>query len=125
MTPAEFKTAHEALGLSAEFLSDRLGIHVNRIWAYEHHERRAPVPDHAAEAMRDLLNDFECAVERIASESEGPEVESLPRYVKLERFHAAVPELAGWPLLSQSLLLAEVQRRLPSLPVEYVRAGVA
>lgn len=117
MTPAEFKTSHECLGLSTEFIASKVGVTVGRIWAYEHPSRTADVPDRAAEAMRDLLNDFECAAERLASDYR-EQGEVIQRKVNLQEFYADVPELDGWPALSQGMLLAEVQRRT-QLPIVF------
>lgn len=119
MTPAEFKTAHEALGVSTAFLADRIGVSSGRIWEYESPNRRKPVPDHAAEIMRELVNTFDTAAERLAAEVKLGGSEFVPRYADLERFEAAVPELAGWGALTQGLLVAQVQRDL-RVPVEYV-----
>lgn len=118
MTPAEFKTAHECLGLSTEFIANRVGVTVGRIWAYEHPSRTADVPEKAAQVMLDLLNDFDAAADRLEAEYR-EEGEEILRHSDLAKFHAAVPELQGWPALSQGLLLAEVQRRT-RLPIAFV-----
>lgn len=121
MTPAEYKTAHEALGLTAAYIAQRCGVSVGRIWAYEHHTRTAPVPDHAAEVMRDLGRDADDAIDALILRIEASGAEVIERHVDLERFYALHPSLTGWGNLGQGLLLAEVQRRL-QLPIEYVSA---
>lgn len=116
MNPAEFKTGHESLGVSTDFLTKRVGVNATTIWKYERTDRGLPVPEHAAEVMRGLLDDFESAVERTSAEA--VERGWILRHVPVEAFYEAVPELAGWGPLAQGLLLAEVQRRV-SLPIEY------
>lgn len=119
MSPAELRTAHDALGVSTELIAERIGCHVNMIWRYEHPDRQRPVPLKVEEAVRDMLNDFDVAAERIAAEVEVRGEGFVPRYTSAAVFDQAVPELAGWGERSQGLLVAEVQRRL-QLPVEYV-----
>jgi transcriptional regulator with XRE-family HTH domain len=121
MTPADFKTAHEALGISADFLAARIGVHVNRIWAYELPARVRNVPENAAEQMRDLANAFDETVEYLTEQLARDGAAFIPRHVSLDAFESWAPQLAGWGRTSQGLLLAEIQRRL-SLPIEYVAA---
>lgn len=120
MTPAEFKTAHESLGLSTAFIAERCGVVVGRIWAYEHPERTAPVPEHAAAVMRDLLVDFDASAEQLHGIVVSGEYEVIPRHVNLSAFETMLPAMTGWGTLSQGLLLAEVQRRLLQTSIEYV-----
>ncbi len=115
MTPAELRTAHDALGVSTEFLADRLGISSQQVWRYEHPGRTADVPDRVAEVIRDLLNDQDVAAERITEELAQSD-EPIPRYVSMDDFDMAVPEMAGWGPNAQGLLIAEVQRRLEREP---------
>lgn len=125
MTPAELRTAHDALGVSTDFLADRLGISAQQVWRYESPKRKADIPERVAEVIRDLLNDQECAIERIASELAESD-EPIPRYVSMDDFDMAVPEMAGWGPNAQGLLIVEVQRLLERSPyattssVEYV-----
>lgn len=119
MTPAEFKTAHESLGLSTAFIAERCGVVVGRIWAYEHPDRKADVPDHAADVMRDLLNDFEASADALEEAVRLTNEGFIPRHVKLSEFEEMLPAMTGWGTLSQGLLLAEVQRRLQTA-IEYV-----
>lgn len=121
MTPAELKTAHEGLGLSTEYIARRIGVTVGRVWAYEHPSRTAAIPDHAAEVMRDLLNDREAAVATITEHLRGEHAEVIQRHASLAAFYAEHPDLNGWGGLAHGLILAEVQRRL-QLPIEYVAA---
>jgi transcriptional regulator with XRE-family HTH domain len=119
VNPAEFKTAHESLGLSTAFIAERCGVVVGRIWAYERPDRAADVPEHAAEVMRDLLNDFHASADRLEQVVKASPEGSIPRHVKLAEFEEMLPALTGWGTLSQGLLLAEVQRRLQT-SIEYV-----
>lgn len=118
MRPAEFKTAHELLGVSTKFLAGRCGVVSTRIWAYEATDRVPDVPEHASEAMRDLLNDRECAVVKLIEHLYDTEADAIPRHTDLEEFYSVVPEMRGWGALAHGLLLAEVQRRV-QLPIEW------
>lgn len=122
MNPAELKTHHQALGVSTEFLAERIGCHVNLIWRWEHPSRTIPIAPHAEAAVRQLLNDREAALERLTVELR--DWGSLPRYADLADFDAAVPEMAGWGDAAQGLMLAELQARLQA-PIEYVSMGGA
>lgn len=119
MTPAEFKTAHESLGLSTAFIAERCGVVVGRIWAYENPARKTDVPDHAADVMRDLLNDFEVSADTLEEIVRLTNEGFIPRHVKLSEFEEMLPAMTGWGTLSQGLVLAEVQRRLQTA-IEYV-----
>jgi len=118
MSPGELRTARDSLGVSAEFVAARVGFHVNNVWKYENPRREADVPDRLAEVVRDMLNDFECAAERIAAEVENDQDGSIPRMVTEEDRHEHAPEIRGWGPNSYGLLIAEVQRRTVR-PVEF------
>ena len=115
MTPAELRTAHDSLGISTELLAERAGYSVQMIWRYESPSRTEPVPERVEEAVRDMLNDFTVATERIAAEviESG---EAIPRYTSTEAADAAVPELAGWGARSHGLLVAAVLREINAAP---------
>lgn len=118
MTPAEFKTAHEALGVSTAFLAERIGVSSGMVWKYESTARTAEVPDHAEDVMRGLLNDWEAASDRLTAEVRDAEDGVIVRSVDLGEFYMRVPELRGWGALAQGLLLADVQRRCQA-PIEF------
>lgn len=125
MTPADFKTAVESLGLTHEFVATAVGVSAQRVFLYGDPRRLIDVPQNAADTLRSMLRDFEIAADRLAAEIQTPEVECVPRYITEDEFWAAVPELQGWPLSSQAMLLAEVQRRTEhSLHIEYVTADL-
>lgn len=118
MSPGELRTAHDSLGVSAEFIAAKVGCHVNMIWRYETPRRVADVPDNVAEVVRDMLNDFDCAAERIATEVELDPDGSIPRMVTQEDRDEHAPEIKGYGPTSYGLLIAEVQRRTVR-PVEF------
>jgi transcriptional regulator with XRE-family HTH domain len=122
MTPAEFKTARESLGVSALFIAKRLGVTVGIVWRYESPQRLIDVPERAADLMRDLLVDFELSADFMAEHVKDSEHGAIPRHVDIAEFEAVVPALVGWGQLTQGLLLAEVQRRLRTA-IEYVYPG--
>lgn len=109
MTPAELRTAHDSLGVSSPFLAKRAGVHVNMLWRYESPERTTSVSAAVEDAVRDMLNDREAAVERIVQEAEGWAY--LPRFADDAAADREVPELAGWGATAHGLLYAEVQAR--------------
>lgn len=115
MNAAELRTAHDALGVSTEFLAERIGCSSQMVWRYESPKRAADIPERVAEVVRDLLNDQECAIERITEEvmRDGGDI---PRYTELAAFYDAVPEMDGWGANAQGLLIVEVQRRLEREP---------
>jgi transcriptional regulator with XRE-family HTH domain len=120
MSPAELRTAHDSLGVSAKFLADRIGCHVNMVWRWESPERTSEVPSYAEDVVRDLLNDFDLAAEELANEVRRSESGAIPRYSTLEAFEAAIPALAGWGVFTIGQLTAEVARRLPATTrIEY------
>lgn len=119
MNGAELKTAHEALGVTTQFLADRIGVHISVIWKWESPTHRLTPNERAEEVLNELLADFELAADELAQYAEQPEVESIPRYLNLTEFYDASPALRDWGQLSQGLLLAEVQRRVPGVRIEY------
>jgi len=119
MTPAEFRVAHIALGVSAPFLAKRLGVYTSRVWQYATPDRNIDVPEHIAHSMRELQADFDAAVDDLTARALAEDLDALPLYRTADEFDAAVPMLAGWGLNTQGLVVAEVQRRL-QLPVEWV-----
>lgn len=121
MSPAEMKTLHEGLGVSTAFLADRIGISQGRVWEYESPTRAIPVPEHAAEVVWGLAEDFRAAAARLAAEVKLGGSRAVPRYVALEDFEEQFPALTGWGALTQGLLVAEVHRTTGA-PVEYVLA---
>lgn len=116
MSPAEFKTAHESLGVSTAFLAERIGVSSGRIWAYEATDRTLPVPDHAAAIMRQLVREFEEVAAGIARD--GKLAGLIERQADLAAFESTWPTMAGWGPLAQGLAIARAAD-LAQLPVEY------
>lgn len=112
------RTARDSTGASLELVAQRAGFHLNMAGRYEHPSRTAPVPDHVAEVMRDILNDFDVTADDWAEMVRGSEDGVIPRYTSLEAFYEAAPALRGWGERAQGQLVAEVQRRLQA-PVDY------
>lgn len=107
LTPAGFKTARESLGLSVAFVAGVLGVHEQSVWRYEVASRDLPVPEHAAEGMRALLDAFESVAQHIAAEAQ--RTGKLTRYADLQVFEAKFPTMAGWGSLAQGLVIARAQ----------------
>lgn len=120
MTPAELRTAWDALGVSAQFVAERAGVGVSLVWRHAAVDRgELPVTDRIGDAVRDMLNDWDAAADRLTTELRDTDADSISRHVELDAFYAYAPELRGWGVKAQGLLLAEIQRRL-QLPIEYV-----
>lgn len=111
MTPAELRTAHDAIGVSTEFIAAAIGCHVNMIWRYESPKRGQAVPDKVAEVVRDLVTEFDAAADRLVELAKASEDGALPRFAEIEDFYAAIPSMDGWGERTQGLLVAEAQRR--------------
>lgn len=111
--------AHQSLGLSTAFIAEKVGVVVGRIWDYESTDRAADIPDRAEQVMNELLAQFDGAADELTVKCRRAEVEFIPLYTTPERFDAEVPMLAGWGMLAQGMLAAEVQRRVRK-PIEYV-----
>lgn len=108
MNSAEYRTLHDALGMSTAKLAELSGTTPRMVWHWESADRDAPVPDEAAAAIMGLS----LAAERVASglliDVLDGRAESVARYRTAEQFDAAYPALAGWGLAAQGLLLARV-----------------
>jgi len=119
MTPADFKTAHEYLGLTTDYLAKRIGVSIGRIWAYEHPERTAHVPDHAAAVIDDLLLARQHAAQKLASWCIMAGYAAIPRYRDQIELEQLVDGIDGWGPLAQGLIIADAQH-ITGLPVEWV-----
>lgn len=124
MTSATFKTLRQGLGLSAPWLGAHLGQTETSVWKYERADREHPVSEHAAAALRDLVNDRDNAVESLIDEYRDLEV--VPRVRVTERANhtsatAPHPALIGWPDLAVGIVLDRVAEAL-GRRVEWVDA---
>lgn len=101
MTPAEYRTIAESIGITQAFLADQTGISVGRVNSLSVPSRTLDVPDHAAAILRDLAADFDAALARVV---EG-DTSTLVRHTNERSFWLAHPGLLGWPLASEGILL--------------------
>jgi len=86
---------------------------MQRLYDFTSPTRTAEVPAYVVTVVRELEARFTAAADRIATEYlSDAEAECLLRYTTEVDYWATTPELDGWPLSSQGLLLAEVRRRL-------------
>lgn len=116
LSPAEYKTLHEALGVSTRLLAERTGVGSGRIWAYESTTRSIPVPDHAAAVILQMRAEFDEVAARMASMSTRSGV--IERLVNSDEFEERYPSMAGWGPLSQGLVVAAAQQ-LAQTGIEY------
>lgn len=116
MSAAEFRTAHDALGVSAAFLADRMGIHEQNVWRYEATDRVLPVPEHASATMRQLVTEFEHVAQEIAKTSRKGGV--IERHTDLTEFESTWPTMAGWGPRAQGLVISRASE-IAQLGVEY------
>lgn len=97
MTPAEFKTIRESLGISAEELAEALGVTRKTVYGFESPSRLIDVPEDRAAYLLDIQRQFQAAVSRAARRK------NLPRFTTVEDFS----RVYGLPFLSmQGPLLA-------------------
>jgi hypothetical protein len=123
MTPAELKTTMEAIGVNRSQVYEAAGIVMQHIYVLTSPKRTLDVPGYVADVVRDLERRFDAAADRLATDHlSSPEAEALHWHTTAEGFRDAVPELDGWPLSAQGLLLAEVRRRIDR-PVPIVWAA--
>lgn len=101
MTPAEYRTIAESIGITQAFLAEQTGISVGRVNSLSVPSRTLDVPEHAADTLRDLVLQFDSALARVV---EG-DTSTLVRHADETSFWAAHPGLDGWPLASEGILL--------------------
>lgn len=81
MTPAEFKTVRESLGLSAQWLASRLSVSLRSIRHWEDGE--IPIPDGVAAELLNLEDYVEAAADEIVEQLRefdgGVQVYAVPR----------------------------------------------
>lgn len=104
MTPAELRTAHDALGCPAAVIAERAGVHVNNVGRYEHMSRKRDVPEATAQAIATLQEDFGAAVVLLADAAD--ELGFVPRHRDLEEFYEMCPTVRGWGRTTQGLVCA-------------------
>lgn len=97
MTPAEFKTLREGMGLAAEEVATLLGVTRKTVFALESPTRLLDVPEEHAEALSAFHREFLRAVSRARRRK------ALPRFTDEERFQAVYG--AGLPISVQGSLL--------------------
>lgn len=112
MTPAEFKTIRESLGISAEELADAMGVTRKTVYGFESPSRLINVPEDRAAFLDALKQVFNAAVSRAARRK------SLPRFTDEERFKTVYGY--GLTLSMQGPLLAAASAK-SSAPIDYER----
>ena len=113
MTPAEFKTIREGLGISAEELADDMGVTRKTVYGFESPSRLIDVPADRAAHLLDLARDFDRAVSRAARRK------ALPRFTDQAAFESTYG--IGLSLSMQGPLLARARER-SGAPIDYERA---
>ena len=112
MTPAEFKTIREGMGLAAEEVAQLLGVTRKTVFAMESPARVLDVPQEHADALAQFRGRFDRAVSRAKRRK------SLPRFTDEARFQSVYGE--GLPISVQGALLNEVQATSRA-PIDYER----
>ncbi|QOP64805.1 hypothetical protein SEA_DELAGARZA_46 [Microbacterium phage DelaGarza] len=128
MTPAEFKTLREGMGLAAEEVAALLGVTRKTVFAMESPTRALDVPEEHAAGLRAIADRFHAAVQATAATGD-----VLVRYTDEAKFQkryglGKVPgrrrkdqhlaEVAPLPLSMQGPLLFAVTALWAS-PIEY------
>jgi transcriptional regulator with XRE-family HTH domain len=98
MTPAEFKTIRESLGISAEELAEDMGVTRKTVYGFESPSRLIDVPDDRANHLLAIKRAFDAAVGRAARRK------SLPRFTDEAAFKRTYSE--HLPISCQGALLA-------------------
>lgn len=118
MTPAEFRTLREALGLSATQVAQLTGYALRTVKNWDEGTRRIPA------AVEVRLLEIEAAVEKVVAgavqavketaEEQGglPESVSLVRYRTDTDLHRYRPDMAGMPASLHAAMLARLRREL-------------
>lgn len=101
MTPAEFKTLREGMGLAAEEVATMLGVTRKTVFAMESPTRALDVPEEHAERLREFHKEFLRAVSRAKRRK------ALPRFTDEARFQKVYGE--GLPLSVQGPLIYAAQ----------------
>lgn len=112
MTPAEYRTIAESLGITQAFLAERTGMSEGRVYNLGSSRRTLDVPERATVTLLDLANTFDealaDAIERYRDDSAAGLAESVACHTDADAFHAEHPKLDGWPLSSQWPLLVQI-----------------
>ncbi len=114
MTPAEFKTLRESLGLSAQWLADRAGVALRTVQYWEA-GRRARIPADVCAILTEIDDKFERAVAlalEIYIKSGAPPKVTLLRYSSDADLWRYRPDMAGLPAAAHAALLARTRRAL-------------
>lgn len=118
MSPAEFKTISESLGLTAQWLADRFAVNLRTVQYWQSGDRTNPPEDVCKELL--ILDELvEQAVEEALDAVEELEINhGLSEEVVLYRFRTQQelwkhhPEMDDLPLTCHAALLARLRRRL-------------
>lgn len=120
MRPAEFRAGHVAIGASTAAIAERAGVHSNTVWRWEDEDREADVPERAEQTMREMLAEFDAAVDDLAARTNRIGRGYVPWHTDADTFARMYPGLAEWGGTTQQQLVVAVQQRL-LMPVEYER----
>jgi transcriptional regulator with XRE-family HTH domain len=117
MTAAELKTYREALGLSAQWLANKVGVSHRSVCYWE--SGKARVPNDVAELIMALTNNIHRyadeaikQVNAIALAAGIPEQINLLRYKTDEDLHHYRPDFKGLPVATHAAMLAIIAREL-------------
>lgn len=114
MTPAEFKTIREHLGLPAKWLAERLGVSLRtvQLWEADNGVERE-VPERAAVFLKKAELEIERVYLEDAAGIEPARIQDkqlvLTRYTSEEAWHAADLRFALFPLSVHTALVARLR----------------
>ena len=114
MTPAEFKTIREHLGLPAKWLAERLGVSLRtvQLWEADNGVERE-VPERAAVFLKKAELEIERLYFEDAAGIEAARIQHnqlvLTRYTSEEAWHAADQRFALFPLGVHAVLVARLR----------------
>lgn len=122
MSPAEFKTLREYLGLTITWVAERAGVGVRTVQYWESGRSKVPAD------VINMLTALDSNAERAVSEAlklamamtadQRPERIVLLRYLTDADLHRYRPDMTGLPTTAHAALLARVQRALWALGLQ-------
>ncbi|MDT0306142.1 DUF1870 family protein [Streptomyces sp. DSM 44917] len=119
MTPAEFQTVREYLGLSGPWLASYLGVSYKTIQHWQ--SGRFPVPDGVRltlEELEERTAQFVDAVARSVNTRDEPGDAVVETYRSDEEYRAAHPD-AEFPASWHRMVVARVAQQVPALSIVY------
>lgn len=122
MTPAEFKTIRESLGLTAQWIADQADVRLRTVQYWE--AGRMAVPEDVATLLADIDQTLESAVAQtlalvaeLKTRTGAPSEVMLVRYRSDEDLWRFRPDMKPLPATTHAAMLSRLRRELRSLSI--------